>query len=142
MPYTSQNALIDRFGERMLVALTDRGDLATGMIDAAVVERALADTDAVIDGYMAVRYALPLSDVPALVADIAASVAIWKLHVGAPDPKIEADYKDAIRTLRDISSGAIRLSVAGAEPGTKDGAGVRYTDRDRPLTADNLQGFI
>ena len=142
MSYILQATLIDRFGARMLVALTDRGEVATGTIDADVVARALTDTDAVIDGYLAARYGLPLAEVPALIADIAGAIAIWKLHVAAADPKIETDYKDALRMLRNIASGAVRLSVAGAEPDVSGGTGVRITDRDRPLTADNLKGFI
>ena len=59
-----------------------------------------------------------------------------------PDPKIEDDYKEAMRMLRDISNGIVTLSIAGAEvPGT-EGNGVRITDRERPLTEDNLKGFI
>lgn len=142
MSYISQTTLTDRFSARMLVALTDRGEVATGVIDVGVVARALADTDAVIDGYLAARYALPLAEVPALVADIAGAIAIWKLHVAAADPKIETDYKDALRMLRDIGAGAVRLSVAGAEPGVSGGTGVRITDRERPLTEANLKGFI
>lgn len=142
MPYTSLAQMTDRFGLRMLVALTDRAYPSTGVVDAAVVNRALADTDAMIDGYLAVRYALPLASTPVLLVDLAEMIAIWKLHVAAPDPKIEADYKDAIRTLSGISKGDIRLSVAGVEPVTPGGTGVRVTDRDRPMSAENMTGFI
>lgn len=142
MPYATQQALIDRFGERLLVSLTDRAELATGQVDEGVVARALADTDATIDGYLAGRYALPLAETPALVADLALAIAVYKLHVYAPDPKIGADYADALRLLRDIGSGAVRLSVAGAEPATTGGSGARITDRERPLTADNMKGFV
>ncbi|MDP2738700.1 MAG: hypothetical protein Q8O82_08370 [Pseudorhodobacter sp.] len=44
--------------------------------------------------------------------------------------------------LRDIRAGAVRLSVAGAEPGVSGGTGVRITDRKRPLTEANLKGFV
>src|SRR5690606_6605607 len=49
------------FRRPLLVALTDRAEVATGEIDQDVVDRALADTDAMIDGYIAARYALPLA---------------------------------------------------------------------------------
>lgn len=143
MPYSSLQLMSDRYGERTLVALTDRTYPATGALDLAVVTRALADADAMIDGYLAVRYGLPLASVPALIENIAGSIAIYNLHVAAPDPKVQADYDQALRTLRDVSRGDIRLSVAGIEPpapGT--GSGVRVTDRERPMTADNLKGFI
>lgn len=142
MAYVTLAQLTDRFGTRMLVALTDRGELATDMIDTGTVDRAIADADAVIDGYLAGRYALPMATTPPLVTDLAQAIVIWKLHTAQPDPKIEEDYKAAIRALRDISAGTIRLPVEGVDqPGT-GGTGARLTDRERPLTADNLKGFI
>ena len=126
----------------MLVQLTDRGDVASGVMDTGVVARALVDADAVIDGYLAARYALPLVSVPALLADIAQIIAIWKLHRFEPDPKITKDYDGALRSLRDLAGGVIRLDMAGIEPAGKTGSGARFTDRDRPFTAQNLKGFI
>lgn len=142
MPYTSLDDLTARYGERLLVALTDRGDVATGAVDTSVVDRALADTDAVIDGYLGGRYALPLTAVPTILADLAQSIAIWKLHVAAADPKIEADYKDALRALRDIAAGTITLSVAGVAPAGSGGSGARVAAGDPLLTPQTLKGFI
>ena len=142
MSYCTPTALAERYGDRMLVALTDRGSVATGAIDAMVVARAITDTDAMIDGYLASRYGLPLSEVPALLVDLALQIAIWKLHVAAPDPKIEADYKDALRTLRDLATGLVRLNLAGAEPQPKGGSGVLFTETERPMTSKSLKGFI
>lgn len=142
MPYATLQQLTDRYGAAMLIGLTDRGQPASGVMDEAVINRALADADALIDGYLAARYALPLAQIPALIASLAQSITIWTLHAYAPDPKIEADYKDALRALRDISSGAIRIPVAGLDPQGTGGSGARITDRERPLTADNLKGFI
>jgi len=142
MPYASLQDLTDRVGARTLVDLTDRGAEATGEIDGGVVAAALAHADAVIDGYLAARYALPLAEVPPLVRDAAVAIALWKLHPAAPDPKTETDWREAMRLLRDLSTGAARLSVAGAEPAGTGGTGARATDRARPLTAENLTGFI
>ena len=142
MPYCTLADLIDRFGQRQLTALTDRGEFATGAIDEPTVERAIADTDAVIDGYVAARYALPIDPPQPLLRDVALSITFWKLHTSAPDPKVEADYKEALRQLQQIAQGLVRLNAAGVEaPGT-GGSGARLTDRARPLTADNLKGFI
>lgn len=143
MAYATLQQLTDRFGERMLIALTDRADIPTHAIDQAVIDRALADTDALIDGYLMARYVLPISGtVPPLLADLAQAIAIYKLHIQAADPKIEADYKDALRSLQQIANGTIRLPVAGAEPETQGGSGAVVTDRERPFTAENMKGFI
>jgi len=142
MSYATLSQLLDRYGAQMLVNLTDRGEVATGEVDGAVVDRSLADADAMIDGYLAGRYALPLSQIPPLVVDLAQVIAIWKLHRYQPDPKIEADYKDARKTLEAISRGDVRLPVEGADPAGTGGTGARITDRDRPFTEANLKGFI
>lgn len=142
MPYATLDQLIDRHGERALIALTDRSGAPTDAIDQDVIDRAIADADAVIDGYVGRRYQLPLGAIPALICDLSLAVAIYKLHRFTPPEKVKRDYDDALRTLRDVSSGAIVLDVAGSEPEGGDQGGVRITDRDRPLTAANLKGFI
>jgi len=140
--YTSQSDLIDRYGVRMLELLTDRASPPAGAIDSAVVDAAIAGAGAMIDGYLASRYALPLASVPALIGEIAEAIAIWKLHPAAPDPKIEADYRTAMKLLADIASGTVRLQVAGVASEETGSTGARLTDRERPLTADNMKGFI
>lgn len=142
MTYATLANLTDRFGEAMLVSLTDRGEFATGTVDVTVVNRALSDTDAVIDGYLARRYALPLSVSQPLLADIAGAIAIWKLHTSEPDPKIEYDYKAVMGMLKDISNGVIALTAAGIEAPSTGGTGVQFTDRERGMTQDNMTGLI
>lgn len=141
MTYATLSHLQARFGEQLLVEITDRGEAATGSVDLTVVDRALSDTDAMINGYLG-RYKLPLAVVPALLVDLAQVIAIYKLHRYTPNKKIEEDYKDALRILRDISTGLVRLSIEGAEPEGTGGNGVRITDRERPLTEANLKGYI
>lgn len=71
MPYATQQMLTDRVGGPMLILLTDRAAVPQGVIDLGTLARAQADADAMVDGYLAGRYTLPLATVPALVADIA-----------------------------------------------------------------------
>lgn len=142
MTYATLDQLKDRYGEQMLVMLTDRDEVATGNIDTDVTDRALADTDAMINGFLQDRYVLPLAEVPPLLADIAQMIAIWKLHRHEANDKIEKDYKEAMSLLDRIGKGSVRLPIDGVEPATSNTSGVRITDRARPLTAENLKGFI
>lgn len=143
MAYCTEANLIDRYGEQMIVHLTDRAMPATGQIDPEVVAAAIGDTDAMIDGFLAGRYRLPLAAVPPLLQDLAEVIAIYKLHAAAPDPKIEADYRDALKLLRDMATGLVRLvGVGGVEPPASGGTGVMTNDRQRPFTEENLRGFI
>ncbi|MGB3165636.1 MAG: DUF1320 domain-containing protein [Alteraurantiacibacter sp.] len=142
MSYATLAQLIERFGERMLVQLTDRGEVATGTVDEALVTGVLAATDATIDGYLATRYKLPLAQMPPQLLDLALAIAIYKLHPSEPDPKIGKDYDGAMKALAQISSGVIRLPAEGVEPASGGSAGVQTIDRDRELTPESMRGLI
>ena len=79
---------------------------------------------------------------PPLLCDLALAIIIWKLHLAAPDPKVEADYNAALRSLRDISAGIIALAAPGAVAEVQGASGARFTDRERPFSADDMKGFI
>lgn len=116
MSYVTQEELIAAYGEKPLIELTDRAEPPAGEIDTAVIERAIADTDALIDGFVGARYRLPMTDVPALLRQLAQPIVFHKLHIDAVSDKVKADYDDARRTLEWIAAGKVKLNVAGIEP--------------------------
>jgi len=142
MAYSTLAEMIERFGEGTLIGLTDRGELATGQIDESVVEKALDDASAEIDGYLGARYNLPLTEVPVQIPPLAEILAYWNLHTSEPDEKTKIDRKSAERMLRDIADGRIRLDIEGREPQGNGSTGAQFTDRDRPFDAKNMSGFI
>lgn len=143
MPYCTLDQLNDRFGPATIIALTDRADVPTGTVDLDVLNRAIAEADAMIDGYLGGRYALPLSAIPPLLTTLSMDITMWRLHLGEPSPKVKADYDAALRSLRDIAAGIIRIPEAtGLEPAAPGTSGVIVTDRERPFAADQMTGFI
>ncbi|WP_322895180.1 MULTISPECIES: DUF1320 domain-containing protein [unclassified Yoonia] len=142
MSYATLDQLSERYGAQLLIQLTDRAAVPTGVVDVSVVEQALTDTDAVIDGYLEGRYALPVVAVPQLLSDLAKAIAFYKLHVYEPNQKITDEYKEAMRMLREIADGRITLTIAGKAASGTGGSGARITDRERPLTEANMKGFI
>ena len=142
MAYATQQQLIDRYGAQMVIDLSDRQAPPANVIDAVVVARAIADTTALIDGYLATRYTLPLTAVPDLVTDLALQIAIYKLHAQTVGDKVRADYEAAVRLLREIAAGALRIPAGGLEPAVSGAQGVQTNDRERPFTSENLKGFI
>lgn len=143
MAYCTLDNLNDRFGPATIIALTDRADVATGVVDLDVLNRAIAEADAMIDGYLASRYALPLASVPPLLTTLSMDITMWRLHLGEPSAKVKADYDAALRSLRDIGTGAIRIPEAtGLEPAAPGTSGVVVTDRERPFDAAQMKGFI
>lgn len=142
MPYVTLAQLIERYGEPALIAVTDRAEFATGVVNEASIDRAIADADALIDGYLVRKYALPLAEAQPLLVKIAGSLVFYDLHTYQPDEKIVSEQKLALAMLRDIASGTVALTVAGLEADNVAGSGARITDRDRLMTQDNMKGFI
>lgn len=142
MAYCSLQDLTDRYGERMLVALSDRGELASTEPDAALFDRAIGDAAAAIDAYLAARYALPLASTPAIVRDIALRIAIYNAHGQTVSEKVKDDYKEALRQLQQISAGTMKLDVAGIEPAAAGGGAVILSETERPITAKSMKGWI
>lgn len=124
MPYASQQNLIDRFGEDELIQLTDREGL--GVIDSTVVDRALADADGEINGYLASKYTLPLSSiVPQILEAYACDIARYRLQEDRASEAVIKRYDNAIRYLRDVVVGKASLGVD--------------TDNVQPATNNSIQ---
>lgn len=142
MPYCTLDQLTDRYSQSLLVEISDRADAPTGAVDADMIARAISDADALIDGYLARRYSLPLSSTPRLVTDLSLRISIYYAHGRVAAEKITKDYEAAMKTLRDISSGLIMLDIDGAEPAASGASEVRTNEPERPFTAASMKGFI
>lgn len=142
MDYCTQIQLEARYGAALLVEISDRADVPTGTIDAGLIARAITDATALIDGYLAGRYALPLATIPALVTDLAQRIAIYYAHTNVASEKIGKDYEAALRQLKDIASGLIKLDAGGAEPEGSGASEVRTNEPERPLSAATMKGYI
>ncbi len=81
-------------------------------VDVAIVARELDYASAVIDGYLAARYALPLPAVPDLLVGLCCDLVRYALYTDAAPDIVRDRYRDAAARLRDISTGAIKLDAA------------------------------
>jgi phage gp36-like protein len=142
MTYIDQTALVERHGSQILQDLTDKSDPPAGAINALTVATACAEASALIDGYASARYKTPLNPVPPQIPPIARAIAFYKLHSFEPDPKIVTEYKDALAHLKQIGHGTLRLPSEGIEPTGVGSTGAQVTDRERPMTAAKMKGFI
>lgn len=109
MSYCTRQNLIDRFGEPELIQLTDRNGL--GIIDDAVLDQAIADADAEIDGWIAGRYALPLATVPPALVRVACDITRYRLYDQAVPDTIKMRYDDVVRFLTKLGEGKITLGL-------------------------------
>jgi len=111
MAYATLAALTERYGESVLIQLTDR--TGVGTVDAAVVGRACADADSEVDSYLGVRYAVPLAQAAAVVVRLACDIAYYRLHTDLTEehPAVRG-YQDALRLLRAYAGAGAVLSAA------------------------------
>lgn len=140
MSYATLTDLIARAGDTEMRQIADR-DRDT-MIDQDVVDAALVHADNLVNGYVGVKYDVPLVTVPDLVRTWAVSIARYILHRNGAPEHVAQDYKDAVASLKDVAAGRITLPVAvGAEPLPTVGGQVMAAHPDEVFTADKLRGW-
>lgn len=135
--YASVTDLIERFGETEIVELTDLEH--TGAVDEAMAEQALTDATSEIDGYLAARYRLPVTDTPRLLSLLCTDIARYRLQKGVTTDQARQRYEDAVAKLKAIARGEINLPLdtpppASAEPRVVSGSG-------RVFDKDTLRGY-
>ncbi len=139
MSYASATDLEDAYGESELLQLADRdGD---GLVDDPVLIAVLARADSLIDGYLATRYALPLT-APYPVALVAVECELaryWLFDDAAPD-RVKDGYDQAIAWLKDVAAGRALLALPAAGEDSVSGS-PSWEAPDRLFTAASLSGF-
>jgi phage gp36-like protein len=138
--YATQSDLVTRFGDTELIQLTDRQG-TVGEIDSAVVDRALLDADAEIDGYLAARYALPLASVPRLVLGAACDIARYRLYDDRATEQVTRRYEDAIKLLKLIAEGKVQLGLDAAAQPVVVAGGPQAEGADRVFSRDLLADY-
>lgn len=128
MTYCTQADLIERFGAAEITQLSDRAGLGT--LDSAVIDGAIADADAEIDGYLSGRYALPLANVPLVMTRLACDIARYWLFGQDTTDLVKARYDQAISYLGKVAAGTITLGpdATGAEPESQSGTALLQSD--------------
>ena len=109
MPYCTKQDLIDRFGSDELMQLTDRDNM--GLIDDTVLNQAINDASAEMDGYLASRYSLPLVNIPQTLKPLCCNIARYKLYDEQASEQVSKRYDAAIKFLFSVSKGEISLGV-------------------------------
>ncbi len=103
--YCTAQDLTTRFNEAELIQLTDRNNV--GSIDYTVLDQAIADATAEINGYLTAY--LPLATVPANLVRIGCDLARYYLYDDAVTEQVQARYDQAIKYLVKVAEGKISL---------------------------------
>lgn len=124
--YCTQADIEAKLPEATLIELTD--DAAAGAVDSTVLDAAIGDAGEEIDAYLALKYALPLAETPALVRKMAVDLVICDLY-GRREmepPKAIADRCAAAhRHLDQLAKGTLILDVP--DPAADGDFGVEST---------------
>lgn len=132
--------MVSRFSETEIVQLTDQDNL--GIIDDTVLDLAINDASAEIDGYLG-NYSLPLVTVPLTLTRICCDIARYYLYddMVPKEGVVVKRYDDALKFLRAVAKGDISLGVdaSGDSPEASDGATM--TSGGRVFSRDD-NGFL
>ena len=143
MLYADQQDILDRFSARQLIQLTDDTNKPQTTIDSAAVTAALTDASVLADGYLAKKYALPLSSVPDVLKRKVVDIAWFYLHGVRvdKDSMVRLNYNDAEKWLLNVSMGKIQLEVAGIATEQSGDGSVQKSAPKREFTRDSLSGL-
>jgi phage gp36-like protein len=141
MTYCTQDDLLKMLPEAEMAQLTaESGDVP----DAEVVSEAIAKAAAEIDSYLAVRYVLPLTEIPAQVKHLAAGMAVYHLYArrGIESPVRAKNYDRAVAFLKDVAAGRTEIiGAAGVELPGDAGQVVEVSSSERVFSRDKLSDF-
>ena len=130
MVYAQPSDMIARYPNRDLVQLTNEDPTQT-VVNQTVLQQALADASAEIDGYLESRFTLPLSDPPAVLARLTCDVAMYRLQALRPLHDLaeaRKRYEDAVAVLVRVADGTLTLGLAPDNQEPPEAAGVAVTE--------------
>ena len=93
--------------------LSEAADLDT---PAGRVLAAIDQAGAEADGYLATRYAVPVTSVGANLTRVTLDIARFRLWDNRSPEEVRTRYDDAVKWLRDVSAGRVLLTDASGLP--------------------------
>ncbi|MFZ2999830.1 MAG: DUF1320 domain-containing protein [Undibacterium umbellatum] len=123
--YCSVQDLIDAFGEKEVIALSNR-DAPGSAVNVAAINKAISEAEAEVNVYLEGRYTLPLASTPIILQQITQDLTRYFLHTRVDDDHpVAKRYNQRIRLLSEISKGKCSLGLDA--------------DNKVALTADTVQ---
>jgi Mu-like prophage protein gp36 len=105
MAYAAATDFIARFGADELLQLSGSSG------DSPALDQALADAGNEIDSYLAVRYQLPLSTVPPVLARVACDIARYRLWDQGASEEVANRYAADVKWLSSVANGSVLLGI-------------------------------
>lgn len=142
MAYSTQTDILQLLPESELARLTtEEGDVP----DAAVVTDCIGKADAEIDGYLGIRYQVPLDPVPDLVKAISVDLAVYNLHSRRPlmamPETVKMNYGNRISFLKSVVAGSATVGASAAPPPAVSQDVAEIGSSGRIFSGDSLKSF-
>ena len=110
--YASRVDMVQRFGEQETASLEDPSNI--GVSDAAITAEALQDATEELNSYVAVRYSVPLPQVPAPLVRACCDVARFRLYKDRPTEEVKYRYERTVKWLEQLALGKVLLTFEPA----------------------------
>lgn len=140
MAYCTAEDLLSLLSQTELIQLSaDTGNNP----DDEVIEDAIEAAQAEIDSYLAVRYSLPLAQVPPRVKHLTIDLAIYNLFSRRSllNEVRRQRYLDAIEFLRQVAAGEATLGLADANLPDSQGSGVEVSANQQIFSWRSLSNY-
>lgn len=142
--YIDGTGLRQRFSAKEIDELIGANPDATPTPDEGDVEklnRACTDATQLIDGYLAARYTLPLSSVPAMVVAWAADIARYRLWDEQAPEEVRRRYDDAVAQMELLARGVMALPPGSDGKPAAPPLNFGGYSADRVFTSKTLRGY-
>jgi len=139
MRYAESSDLILRYGEDEIGRLTDL--TGAGIVDIDKCNIVLDDASALIDGYLAGRYPLPLAHVPTALVPICCDIARQRLYGDQCPEQIAKRYDAALAFLKSVGKGELALGLA-ADGESLDSQNLAQLSSDGRVFGRDSGGFL
>lgn len=136
------DALNSIIGDTFIDDPAEREEKAGPIIDAAI-----ADADAEIDGYLAKRYAVPFSPVPRVLNKFSKDIALYNLfsRMGIDESTDQKTYLNrynaAIKFLTLVAEGKVSIGAENEDPASAASTGFSVQANRRLFSRDQLNGM-
>ena len=111
------------------------------------IEGAIADADAEIDGYLAKRYAVPLSPAPKVINKFSKDIAVYNLfsRIGIDESTDQKTYLNrynaAIKFFELVADGKVSIGTEADDPASAAATGFSAKSNTRLFTRGSMRGM-
>ena len=114
---------------------------------APIIYGAIADADAEIDGYLAKRYAVPLSPAPKVINKFSKDIAVYNLfsRIGIDESTDQKTYLNrynaAIKFFELVADGKVSIGTEADDPASAAATGFSAKSNTRLFTRGSMRGM-